>query len=103
MPAKAPAPLRSLRFPEGDAAMAEVGLTRIERDSMGDIAVPAERYWGTQTQRSLENFRIGGERMPAPLIRALAIQKKAAALTNMALGTLVPELGRAIVAAADEV
>jgi fumarate hydratase, class II len=83
--------------------MAEASLTRIERDSMGEIAVPAERYWGAQTQRSLENFRIGGERLPAPLIRALAIEKKAAALTNMAMGALAPELGRAIIAAADEV
>ncbi len=53
--------------------------TRSERDSMGAIEVPAARYWGAQTQRSLENFRIGGERMPDALIRALAIQKKAAA------------------------
>ena len=52
--------------------------TRTERDSMGAIEVPDERYWGAQTQRSLENFRIGGERMPPALIRALAIQKKAA-------------------------
>jgi fumarate hydratase class II len=62
--------------------------TRIERDSMGAIEVPAEHYWGAQTQRSLENFRIGGERMPAPLIRALAIEKKAAAIANMDLGEL---------------
>ena len=47
--------------------------TRIERDAMGEIAVPADRLWGAQTQRSLENFRIGGERMPLPLIRALAV------------------------------
>ena len=83
--------------------MADAKATRIERDSMGEIAVPAEHYWGTQTQRSLENFRIGGERMPAPLIRALAIEKKAAALANMALGELDPKLGRAIVEAAEEV
>jgi fumarate hydratase class II len=79
------------------------GNTRIERDTMGEVAVPAERYWGAQTQRSLLNFRIGGERMPAPLIRALALEKKAAALANMALGALEERLGRAIVAAADEV
>ena len=68
--------------------MAKESPTRIERDTMGEVAVPAERYWGAQTQRSLENFRIGGERMPLPLIRALALQKKAAALANMALGAL---------------
>src|SRR5215469_17785610 len=77
--------------------------TRIERDSLGDVAVPAERYWGAQTQRALENFQIGGERMPIPLIRALAVEKKAAALVDMALGELDRRLGEAIVAAADEV
>ena len=83
--------------------MAAASKTRIERDSMGKIAVAAERYWGAQTQRSLENFRIGGERMPLPLIRALALEKKAAALANMAMGELDARLGHAIVAAADEV
>jgi fumarate hydratase, class II len=83
--------------------MAKDSPTRIERDTMGEVAVPAERYWGAQTQRSLENFRIGGELMPAPLIRALALEKKAAALANMALGELDAKLGKAIVAAADEV
>jgi fumarate hydratase class II len=83
--------------------MAKENSTRIERDTMGEVAVPAERYWGAQTQRSLENFRIGGERMPTPLIRALALEKKAAALANMALGELDAKLGKAIVAAADEV
>jgi fumarate hydratase, class II len=83
--------------------MAVASNTRIERDSMGEIAVAADRYWGAQTQRSLENFRIGGERMPMPLIRALALEKKAAALANMAMGELDPRLGNAIVAAADEV
>jgi fumarate hydratase class II len=77
--------------------------TRIETDTMGKIAVPADRYWGAQTQRSLENFRIGEERMPAPLIRALGLQKKAAALANMALGELDALIGDAIVRAADEV
>ena len=66
----------------------EIGATRIEHDSMGQVEVPADRYWGAQTQRSLQNFRIGGERMPEPLIRALGIQKKAAVLANMALGEL---------------
>ena len=49
--------------------------TRIETDSMGEIAVPADRYWGAQTQRSLENFKIGGEKMPPALVKALGIQK----------------------------
>ena len=77
--------------------------TRTERDSMGEVEVPAEHYWGAQTQRSLENFRIGGERMPPALIRALALEKKAAALANLGLGELEPRIGDAIVAAADEV
>ncbi|HEY0837267.1 MAG TPA: class II fumarate hydratase, partial [Azospirillum sp.] len=76
---------------------------RTETDSFGPIEVPADRYWGAQTQRSLRNFRIGGERMPAALVRALGIQKKAAALANMELGALDPALGRAIVEAAEEV
>src|SRR2546421_69066 len=59
--------------------------SRTETDSFGPIEVPAERYWGAQTQRSLTNFRIGIERMPEPLIRALAIVKRAAAETNLEL------------------
>src|SRR5688572_1850311 len=55
---------------------------RVESDSFGEIGVPADKYWGAQTQRSLQNFKIGTERMPAPLIKALAIIKKAAAITN---------------------
>jgi fumarate hydratase, class II len=77
--------------------------TRIESDSMGEIAVPADRLWGAQTQRSLENFRIGGERMPLPLIHAFGILKLAAAETNMKLGKLDRKLGEAIAAAAREV
>src|SRR5687768_4817318 len=77
--------------------------TRTETDSFGPIEVPADRYWGAQTQRSLQNFRIGGERMPIALIRALGTVKKAATLANMAQGTLDPELGRPIAAAAQEV
>jgi fumarate hydratase, class II len=80
-----------------------MGETRVERDSMGEIAVPAERLWGAQTQRSFENFRIGGERIPLPLIRALALQKKAAAAANMALGALDRKRGEAIIAAAEAV
>jgi len=77
--------------------------TRIETDSFGPIEVPADRYWGAQTQRSLENFRIGDERMPTPLIRALAIVKRASAEVNLALGSLDQRRARAIIAAAQEV
>jgi len=70
---------------------------------MGAIEVDDARLWGAQTQRSLQNFRIGGERMPRPMIAALGTIKKAAALVNQELGTLSPELARVIVAAADEV
>jgi len=76
---------------------------RLERDTMGSVEVPADRYWGAQTERSLENFPIGTERMPLPLIHAFGLQKKAAALANMSLGDLPKKLGTAIVAAADEV
>jgi len=76
---------------------------RLERDTMGMVEVPADRYWGAQTERSLENFPIGTERMPLPLIHAFGLQKKAAALANMSLGDLPERLGNAIVAAADEV
>ena len=77
--------------------------TRIETDSFGPIEVPADRYWGAQTQRSLMNFRIGTERLPRPLIRALAIVKRAAAETNLELGLLDAKRARAIVKAAQEV
>ena len=77
--------------------------TRIETDSMGEVAVPVAHYWGAQTQRSLQNFRIGGERMPLPLIHALGLLKQAAAETNMKLGALDPKIGKPIAAAAAEV
>ena len=77
--------------------------TRTETDSFGPLQVPADRYWGAQTQRSLSNFKIGGERLPAPVFRALGIVKQAAALTNMELGILDARLGKAIAAAAEEV
>ena len=77
--------------------------TRIETDSFGPIGVPADRYWGAQTQRSLQNFKIGWEKQPLPVVRALGIVKRAAAETNMALGVLDPLKGNAIVAAAQEV
>ena len=70
---------------------------------MGEVQVPADRYWGAQTQRSLQNFRIGEERMPEPIIRALGIQKRAAAVVNMSLGALDSKIGNAIVEAATEV
>lgn len=77
--------------------------TRVETDSLGSIPVDATRYWGAQTQRSLENFRIGGERMPLPLIRAFGVQKRAAAQANLALGDLAPEICELIVRVATEV
>lgn len=77
--------------------------TRIESDSIGDINVPADHYWGAQTQRSRENFKIGVETMPTPLIRALGIVKKSAALTNMKLGVMDDKIGNAIVSAAEEI
>ncbi|MCE2510049.1 MAG: class II fumarate hydratase [Alphaproteobacteria bacterium] len=83
--------------------MAKKPSFRVESDSMGKLRVPSDRFWGAQTQRSLQNFRIGDEKMPKPLIRALGIQKKAAAQTNVELGALKPRLGKAIVTAADEV
>jgi fumarate hydratase class II len=76
---------------------------RIEKDTFGPIEVPAERLWGAQTQRSLTNFKISGERMPRALIHALALVKKAAALVNLDLGMLDPKKGQAIIAAANEV
>jgi fumarate hydratase, class II len=76
---------------------------RTETDSFGPIEVPDNHYWGAQTQRSLQNFKIGGEKMPVPLIRALGTLKKAAALVNVKLGVLDPALGKAIATAADEV
>ncbi len=76
---------------------------RIETDSLGEVAVPAHVHWGAQTQRSIVNFPIGGEKMPPALVRALGIQKLAAAKANMKLGVLDTKLGEAIVAAAREV
>ncbi len=76
---------------------------RTETDSMGEIQVPADSYYGAQTARSLMNFKIGGDRFPRELIRALGVLKKAAALTNKELGTLPAEKTKLIVQAADEV
>ena len=77
--------------------------TRIETDSMGPIEVPADRYWGAQTQRSLHHFNIGYDRMPREMIRALGILKKAAALVNEELGKLPHDKAELIVRACDEV
>jgi fumarate hydratase class II len=77
--------------------------TRTETDSFGPIAVPADRYWGAQTQRSIQNFPIGWERQPIAIVRAFGIIKQAGAVVNMAQGKLDPGIGAAIVAAAKEV
>jgi len=77
--------------------------TRTETDTFGPIEVAADRYWGAQAQRSLGNFKIGWEKQPLPVVRALGIVKRAAAETNMALGRLDPKIGEAIVKAAQEV
>lgn len=77
--------------------------TRTESDTMGPVEVASDRYWGAQAQRSLGNFKIGWEKQPEPLVRALGIVKKAAAETNMALGKMPSDLGKVIIQAADEV
>ena len=85
-------------MPEGSPTSA-----RIETDSLGQIEVANDSYWGAQTERSRRNFRIGEEKMPKPMIRAIALVKKAAALTNHEIGLLEERLAKAIAAAADEV
>ncbi|KGJ03596.1 fumarase, class II [Paracoccus halophilus] len=77
--------------------------TRTETDSFGPLEVPADKYWGAQTQRSIMNFPIGWERQPVPIIRALGVIKQAAAEVNMASGKLDPAIGKAMVQAAGEV
>src|SRR5579862_5598354 len=77
--------------------------TRTETDTFGPIEVDATKYWGAQAQRSLGNFKIGWERQPLPIVRALGIVKRAAAETNMAMGLLDKTIGETIVAAAQEV
>jgi len=76
---------------------------RIERDTMGEVEVPIEKYWGAQTQRSIENFPIGNDVMPIQMVRALGIQKKSAALANISLGKLDESVGQAIAEAAQEI
>ena len=83
--------------------MAKLPKHRIETDSFGPIEVPADRYWGAQTQRSLQNFKIGADRMPPPVVRAFGIVKKAAAIVNGEFGMLDGKLVDAITRAADEV
>jgi len=83
--------------------MDRMAKTRTETDSFGPLEVPADHYWGAQTERSRHNFRIGSERMPKPLLHALALVKRAAAETNHALGLLDQRRTRAIVTAADEI
>ncbi len=79
------------------------GQIRVESDSMGKIDVPADRYWGAQTARSLIHFAIGPDRMPIEVVRAMGILKKSTALANQQLGKLAPEVAKLVVAAADEV
>lgn len=76
---------------------------RIEKDTMGEVQVPAHRYWGAQTQRSVENFKIGGHRMPIEIIRAFAVLKKAAALTNAELASFPAEKASLIAQVCDEI
>lgn len=76
---------------------------RIETDSMGEVQIPDGKYWGAQTERSRNNFKIGGQRMPIAIVRALGIQKRCAAATNQKLGKLDPALAAAIIQAAQEV
>jgi len=83
--------------------MADPTKTRTESDTMGKLEVPADRYWGAQTERSLAHFKIGGERFPRELIRALGILKKACAVVNAERGVLSPEKAKVIIQAADEV
>jgi fumarate hydratase class II len=85
------------------APMAQKTPTRTETDTFGPIEVEADKYWGAQAQRSLGNFKIGWEKQPASVVRALGIVKRAAAETNMALGRLDPKLGEVIIKAAQEV
>ena len=73
----------------------DAGRTRTEKDTLGPIEVPADRLWGPQTQRSLEHFRISGERMPLAVVHALALVKKAVALVHVELGVLDAAKGRA--------
>ena len=76
---------------------------RIEKDTLGEVKVPSDKYWGAQTERSRLNFRIGGHPMPIELIQDLAIVKKAAAIVNGELGLLSPEKKKVICEVSDEI
>ena len=76
---------------------------RIEKDSIGEVQVAADKYWGAQTQRSLENFKIGNQKMPIEIIKAFAVLKKCAAQTNADLGVLPQEKADLIAAVCDEI
>src|SRR3984893_5528263 len=76
---------------------------RIEKDSMGDVRVPAQAYYGAQTQRAVENFPISGQPLPRPLVRALGLVKVASAIANRELGKLKAEIAEPIIRAAREV
>ena len=76
---------------------------RIEKDSIGEIKVEADKYWGAQTQRSFENFKIGNQKMPIEIIRAFGVLKKCAARTNVELGVLSEEKSELIAQVCDEI
>ena len=90
-------------LPEQRSAVADIGEVRIEEDTMGSLEVPADRYYGCQTARSLINFDIGEDRMPRGVIRGFGILKQASAKTNKELGTLDPKVADLIVQASEEV
>jgi fumarate hydratase class II len=94
----------SMRASASSAPAAAVGF-RVESDTMGKIEVPRDVYWGAQTQRSIDNFKIGGPqaRMPIEIIRGFAILKKCAARTNMGYGIMTPAVGGKIVEVCDEI
>src|ERR1700690_4005214 len=77
--------------------------TRIESDAFGPLAIPADRLWGAETERSLHNFRIGSERMPVEIVRALGLIKRAAAEVNRDLGSLDNRRAKAIIAVAQDI
>src|SRR3954452_4601114 len=83
--------------------MTDASKTRSESDAFGSLDIPADKLWGAQTQRSLQNFRIGSERMPLPLIHALGLIKRAAADVNRDLGSLDTKLAGAISAIAQDI
>jgi fumarate hydratase, class II len=89
--------------PKSSDSRADAMTTRTETDTFGPLEVASDRYWGAQAQRSLGNFKIGWEKQPASIVRALGIVKQASAITNMQLGKLDPALGAVIVKAAQEV